>query len=682
MFVGYYNLFSQIKTTNETLVQENAPEIKVIARAQKDKILLRWAPTTSEAWRKLNKYGYQLERYTVTRDNKALAAPEKVILSKLTKAEPLESWETLIQENDNAAILAQALYGESFAVTGQDKIQGIINLSEENEQRFTYALFAADNDFESAKKAGLGYEDKAIHSNEKYLYRVVSNVPILELEIKYSGVFLGLKDYEELPKPLDFSAHFGDKNTILSWNFKSLAGVYGSYYVERALDKQPFERITEKPYTSMNQENTNSNTIFYVDSIANSKPYNYRVQGISPFGELGPYSKEISGKGKTVLQFVPHLTIKEFLDDNTAKLTWDFPSEGDNEISGFELNRSDDDVNYTTVIKNIAPKNRTVVVKKLAPTNYFTITAIGKQGSNRTSFAMLVQPVDSIPPAKPLGLKGVIDSTGVVKLTWLANKENDLMGYRIYRANNEKEEFSQLTVSPQETNSFMDSVVVKNLNSKVYYKLIAVDYRYNMSEFSEVLVIEKPDVIPPSSPVFKNYEVKDGQVYLEWANSSSEDAKKLLLYRKENDQNEWSLILDDEKKTENFLDKNVTEGNQYSYAVVAKDKSGLESLPSPLVHVLLPKSSVMPAVKGFFAQVNAADKRIELSWSYDQKELDGFEIFKAEEEKPLQLMLMVAPSVKRISDVTIAINTSYNYAIRALFKDGRIGKMSFFTVKF
>ena len=682
MFVGYYNLFSQIKTTNETLVQENAPEIKVIARAQKDKILLRWAPTTSEAWRKLNKYGYQLERYTVTRDNKALAAPEKVILSKLTKAEPLESWETLIQENDNAAILAQALYGESFAVTGQDKIQGIINLSEENEQRFTYALFAADNDFESAKKAGLGYEDKAIHSNEKYLYRVVSNVPILELEIKYSGVFLGLKDYEELPKPLDFSAHFGDKNTILSWNFKSLAGVYGSYYVERALGKQPFERITEKPYTSMNQENTNSNTIFYVDSIANSKPYNYRVQGISPFGELGPYSKEISGKGKTVLQFVPHLTIKEFLDDNTAKLTWDFPSEGDNEISGFELNRSDDDVNYTTVIKNIAPKNRTVVVKKLAPTNYFTITAIGKQGSNRTSFAMLVQPVDSIPPAKPLGLKGVIDSTGVVKLTWLANKENDLMGYRIYRANNEKEEFSQLTVSPQETNSFMDSVVVKNLNSKVYYKLIAVDYRYNMSEFSEVLVIEKPDVIPPSSPVFKNYEVKDGQVYLEWANSSSEDVKKLLLYRKENDQNEWSLILDDEKKTENFLDKNVTEGNQYSYAVVAKDKSGLESLPSPLVHVLLPKSSVMPAVKGFFAQVNAADKRIELSWSYDQKELDGFEIFKAEEEKPLQLMLMVPPSVKRISDVTIAINTTYNYAIRALFKDGRIGKMSFFTVKF
>jgi uncharacterized protein len=282
-----------------------------------------------------------------------------------------------------------------------------------------------------------------------YLYKLISNVPTAEMEIKSGGIFTGLKEFELLPKPLDFTATFGNNSTILSWNFKTLAHAYGSYYIERSSDKKIFERITKKPYTGMNQENANNARIFYVDSIANNQMYSYRVQGVSAFGELGPYSDVLAGKGKAVLQYVPHLTVKDFKDDTTVTFTWEFPEEGNNEISGFELNRSDhDDEKYTTVVKNIPPKSRNVKYDKLSPTNYFTITAIGKQGSNRTSFAMLVQPVDSIPPAKPMGLKGVIDSLGVVKITWEPNKEKDLQGYRIYRANNANEEFSQLTVSP------------------------------------------------------------------------------------------------------------------------------------------------------------------------------------------------------------------------------------------
>ena len=533
-------------------IEDNKIEIKVMARVQTNAILLRWGVTRGEAWRKLNQYGYTIDRYTLTRDNKTLSNPEKVTLVQNIKPEPLETWENLIDTNDNAAIIAQSLYGESFSVAGLNKIQEIVSVSEENEQRFTYALFAADRDFEIAKKAGLGYSDTTVKKNEKYVYRIISNVPENEMAIPYGGVFIGLSDYEELPKPIDLTVHFEDKKSILSWDFKTLSPVYGSYYIERSLDKKKFERVLEKPYTSMNLET--SNAIFYIDSIANNINYSYRVQGVTIFGENGPYSDIISGKGKNELKIVPHLTIKEFPDENTAKLTWEFPVENENEISSFEINRSDDDKIYTTNKKNIPSKNRTVEVKKLAPTNYFTITAIGKQGSTTTSQAMLVQPVDSIPPAEPIELKGIIDSTGVVKLSWLANKEKDLLGYRIYRANNPNEEFSQLTVSPYENNNYKDSVVIKNLNSKVYYKVIAVDLRYNMSVFSDVLVVEKPDVVPPTSPVFQRYEVNDGKVYLQWANSSSEDAQKLLLYRKESNETQWVLILDDEKKTENYTD--------------------------------------------------------------------------------------------------------------------------------
>ena len=668
---------------NKDSVSEKKIEIQVIARVQKNKILLRWAVNDPLAWKKLNKYGYSLERYTLTRDNKTLEKPEKLILAKVIKPEPLETWEKLIEVNDEAAIVAQALYGEDFAIIGADNLQSIINLSEDMQQRFTFALYTADKDYEIAKKAGLGFEDLTPKQNEKYIYRISSNVPEAEMNIAYGGVFVSLKEYEPLPKPMDFTANFTDSSTMLSWNFKILAHEYGSYYVERSTDKKNFKRVTEKPYTSLNQQNSSNNRIFYIDSIANNISYSYRIQGISAFGELGPYSEIVTGKAKKILKFVPHLTVKEFKDDTTVNLIWEFPEEGNSEISGFELNRSDEDEGkYTTVVKNIPAKSRNVIYNKLLGTNYFTLTAIGKNGSNRTSFAMLVQPVDSIPPSKPIGLKGVIDSLGVVKLTWTHNTEKDLLGYRVYKAYNPDEEYSQVTVSPSEPNTFEDKVVIKTLNSKVYYKIIAVDYRYNMSDFSEPLILKKPDLIPPASPAFTKYEIKDGSIFLEWANSASEDVAVHQLYRKENDQKDWALVFETKNKEEKFQDKSVKDGSLYNYAIFAKDESNLVSNPSPGVNLLVPKYSVMPSVKGFFAQANKTTNTIDLSWEYSNNEVDSFEIYKASDKDALQLIQIVVGKTKRLSDPTITINTTYKYGIRAVFKDGRTSQMDFYTIKF
>ncbi len=307
---------------------------------------------------------------------------------------------------------------------------------------------------------------------------------------------------------------------------------------------------------------------------------------------------------------------------------------------------------------------------------------MGKQGSSRTSFPMLVQPIDSIPPSKPMGIKGTIDSLGVVKISWDANKEKDLLGYRIYKAYNASEEYSQLTVSPNEKNSFEDKVVLKTLNSKVYYIVIAVDYRYNMSEYSEPLILKKPDIIPPAAPVFSKYDIKEGGVSLEWYNSQSEDVALHQLYRQQNDQKDWVLVFEAKNKEEQFQDKSVEEGNTYTYAIFAKDESGLQSLPSPNLSTYVPFYGVMEGIKGFFAQANTTSKTIDLSWNYNNPLVDSFEIYKASEKDALQLIQIVSGTTRQLSDPTITINTNYKYGIRAIFKDGRMSKMEFYTVKF
>lgn len=676
LLFGLSNLYGQDNTDASAL---ESPEIKVIASAQKNKILLRWAATTPLAWKQLNTYGYTIERYTITRDGMTLPEPDKIVLTQnILLPEPLEEWMRIIEQDDNAAIVAQALYGESFNVTMKEGVEGIVALSEDLQQRYTFTLFTADQDFNIAKKAALGYEDNTVKANEKYIYRVLSNVPKDIKEITYGGVYVGLADFEALPTPLDLAAAFNDTHVILSWNFKIFNSTYNSYNIERATNTRDFIKINEKPYTILNQSNQNekSGRIFYLDSITNNRQYQYRVQGITTFGALGPYSEVVAGEGKSVLKFVPHLTVKNIIDENNVMLTWEFPEEGTSEINGFELNRSNGKgETLEVVVKNIPPQHRTVNYDKLQASNYFTIAAVGKNGDKRNSFPMLVQPIDSIPPNKPVGLTGTIDSLGVVSISWSKNKESDLLGYRIYRGNKEKEEFSQLTVDPQKPNTFIDTVKVKNLNSKVFYHIIATDIRYNMSEPSDILTLKKPDYIAPSSPVFKHYELKEEHIHLKWAKSSSEDAKKQMLYRKTNNAEAWELILETEALLETYTDTEISEGNMYSYTILAIDASGLESLPSPSISVVIPKTKVHTEIKGFYAEVDKANKAILLSWRYKAQDIAEYEIYKSKKADKLRLLRMVPGDTKRLYDYDLKINTEYEYAIRAVFKDGRMSKL-------
>ena len=74
VFMGWWGILPVYAQQDSVIVEE--PQIVVMARPQQEgKIMLRWAVTTPLAWRKLNEYGYELKRYTITRDNRILPLP-------------------------------------------------------------------------------------------------------------------------------------------------------------------------------------------------------------------------------------------------------------------------------------------------------------------------------------------------------------------------------------------------------------------------------------------------------------------------------------------------------------------------------------------------------------------------------------------------------------------------------
>jgi uncharacterized protein len=294
---------------NATVFSQSLPsEIKIKASIQKDKILIRWAITNPIEWQKANKTGYIITKYVMKRGKTVLLKPEKIELTK-TPLLPanVEKWTEIIGKDNYAAIIAQSLFGESFKVsdTKESNISKIVNTAEEIQQRHSFGLFAAEQSFEGAKLAGWAFEDINVKPDELYLYQisVVNNK-----KIKPASVAVSLSEFEELPKIKDFTAFGDDKKVLLLWDYKLYQNLYTAYKIERSIDGINYDYITKTPIIQMSATQKEQKRMYYADTIQNNIKYQYRIHGITSFGEIGPVSDAISTEGVAAVFYTPRIT--------------------------------------------------------------------------------------------------------------------------------------------------------------------------------------------------------------------------------------------------------------------------------------------------------------------------------------------------------------------------------------
>jgi uncharacterized protein len=646
--------------------------VKLLAKVKSNSILLRWAPTDPDTWSQGNTNGYQIERYTIAKGT-TLLKPERIILNKEPfKPKPLEQWKSDAMVNKYSAIAAQAIYGKSFQVTtaNPNNLADIVNQSREQEQRFSFALFAADQSFTTARLSGLGLKDSTVKKDERYLYRVIVLSNDAKIKIDTALFYIGLRDSVGLTPPINLQAKFGDRSVHLRWPRFAVEREYTSFIIERADGKSEFKRINTLPFiNTLSKEETHFQA---TDSLPqNGIEYQYRVRGLTPFGEIGPESERISGAGFKLLNATA--AIKSAKEEK-EKIAIAWTVSGDqNSITGFYVERSRTvSGTFETLHKNAL--NKTVLRfsdDKPMSTNYYRIKILGENGQENFSFPYLAQLTDSVPPAPPQGLKVSIDTAGIAKLTWIANKENDLLGYRIYRSNFANSEYSQINRDPMSSITYRDSINIRRLDSKIYYKLVAVDKRFNPSDYSTPVIVELPDVIPPLPPVIESIRSTSAGVKITWTPSASDDVVSYRLLRRPLNSIGWDTIkVVKAQDSLSFTDRNLEVRREYQYSTIAIDKSKLKSpFSSPITGRLI-NNLIKPAITDFKAEVDRTEKSITLRWKYNEKNVAKFLIYRAINDEPLSLYKSVPGNSFNFKDVNLRMGASYNYRVKSVFRNG------------
>ena len=665
-----------------------SPKVEVIAKTYLDSIVVRWAPNQARVWQYGNRYGYVIERATLAKgDQYTLTNPPTVTLTPdPIKPRPLSEWEPIAMQDKYAAIAAQAIYGESFEIVDpSNSMASFVNRAKETENRFSFSLFAADQSVAAAQLHGLRFVDRNVRADEKYRYRVrVALPPSVNDTIETGFIFLAASDTMSIPAPQQVEINFGDRVAQLSWNKRYYERIFTSYLIERTDNlSKGFTRLEQPPLINPTENRNQSvERMYSTDSLAdNTTVYYYRVRGVTAFGEIGPPSDTVSGYGIPAgLPVTPAITKYALLPTGPVHLQWELDDTYNEQLQGFHLLRSDraDGRTDTLTTRLLPATDRSFTDTHPLPVNYYQIVAVDQAGRTYASFPTLVQLEDSLPPAPPAALTGSIDTSGVVTLTWQANTEPDLSGYRVLMSNSPDGSFVQVSDALVTDSVYTETTAVKTLTRYIYYRVLAVDHHYNRSAASKTLRLERPDVVPPVAPVFRLAESQDSAVYLTWHPSASDDVAQHVLYRRTLSHPQWTTLatFDSTLTVSAFQDTSAVPGRTYEYTLVAVDRTGLESTLAPTVQVAHIDYGIREAVTEFYSKVDRTAKQVELAWSYPTAKVERYLLFRQAAGQPLRLLKSVPGSRSTFQDRQLTVNTAYTYRIQAIYRDGGQSELS------
>jgi len=655
---------------------EKLPDLAAISYVKKNQIILRWAPGKQDFWKTGNQYGYKVERFLFD-DFKSAMDTSTNKKSELINQTPLKPWPqndvrwaSLIKKNKNAALLYNFLYKPAPNANTLNK-----------EIVFGLVLKSCDLYPDIAKANGLFVTDSIFTENEIYVYRIsLWDAP---KTFKYTPALLTVtaKEKNKLATLKPIKAKFSDKKALISIVTANTEDDFSGFWIERSTDSINYTPVNKAPLvhttTKFDENKTES---IYSDSLPqNNKTFYYRIRGISYFGELSEPSNIVSGKGKTDFTEYPFIDSTTIINNKTVFLKFRMPDKFDlNELKGYAIFRCEKkNGNYTNITATLLAKQaKDFRDEKPQQTNYYKICAVNLNLDSSFSFTGYAKLMDDVPPTIPAGLIGKIDSSGAVTLTWNANTESDLLGYRVFRCNSKKEQPVEITKKILTETKFTDKISLQTLTKEVYYTLRAVDKVYNNSGYSIFCKLIRPDKIPPVSPLFKQVIYTDSSILINWHVSTSNDVVIYKLLKTDQHEDGWRVIKEWQAKDslKIYTDTSLAIGSRYRYRIEVYDDAKNSSYAnSPFV---LFQPAFSPKIKMFKATVNLEKRNILLNWENGNNNVYNYTLYKAKGDEPLRVLKTLDAKTTSFTDGELYPNNQYRYTIKATLNNGTESKMS------
>ncbi len=660
----------------------NIPTFRLLAKNKQDSVILRWQASSEILWKVASRTGYTIERYTIGADSANRWAKKTWTIKPWTETE----WHQRQPTDTAGMVLATLALGKETSITEKTTLYGLLLKKHENDTRFMLATLLASYNPRQAQIMGYRLVDNTVERDKKYLYRVFAPTATFKLKSDTALVYVETGSPSPEPELAPLLKEEQDKLIRIKWNRKYSDTYFVGYYPERSDDGgRTFRRLTTRPFFQVfsGAEKEDADKYSFTDSLTvNYKPYQYRLRGITAFGELTAPSPALTamGRDRTPPTAVTGLKAVNTVG-STVRLTW-AKAQKEGDLAGYVVSKGSD---LAGPFKPLTDKLLSPVLTQFEDAtanefarNFYVVTAVDTAGNAASTQPAYVAMQDRAAPARPTDLTGSIDSTGRVTINWKRNAEPDLLGYFVYSANAPDHAFTSLTPDFLADEQFNDSITLRTLSEKIYYRVVAFDKSRRASPYSEILELKKPDRIRPVSPVFDRFLVADSSVTLHWARSSSDDVTAQWLYRKEAGKDaDYVMLTKLDAAKVDYVDRTVLPRHGYQYALVAVDDSQNQSERSFPQRVRTFDAGIRPGTQNLSATA-PPNKPVQLQWKVPATTGGRILVYRKINDQPLRLIDNLPGSQQAYQDVSSQKGT-YQYALKTVYSDGGESPLSAFV---
>lgn len=678
-------------------------QIKVLARSYGDSIVLRWAPEDYVTWRYLCSKGVNIMR--MTDDDE-----EPDTLVKALKPASFDDFRAAYTDTDSLAMLAMgSLYNkivpdEQLTHSEAGSPGSLYELQEEQQTLLAVSILASELRRDLADRLAMRLKDSNVKKGRKYVYCIEAAEADSTGRIVVDPCFISLTNERFTPQPLDIDIRDTAQAPMgirLSWQRRN----YSSYEVERRpKGGSTWTRITQRPFMILTPEQDITGECMYDDNPGKPGWYEYRIMAHDPFGDLTLPSSVHEAYLPDLVPPRSPIINRIIIDrpnekDPSAEIWADIYVKKDTMEADFigmlpmYYNERLTEGQWKPLVERDRMMKPTDTHIRVDVTNIssgqIVVAALDTAGNVSYSMPQLLRVSDMRPPKAPTGLRAETSvEDGTITLTWNALEDDDINYYEVVYANDSTHTFMTKSKPGLRDTCFVDTVAMDVNQKYIYYKVRAVDFATNIGEYSEMLQVVRPSVVPPSVAHLDSTHVDGNGIFMRWITGTDQQLAYHNVYRKLEGAKRWTLLrrcdADSVKACHNHIDlldvPEVNSKKEYVYAVESFNVSGISSGLSLEYMVRFTGDPIFSVPIKLYGEYSERTRLTTIAWEADNLPKGKKWYFciwrKGEGDERFQFLISADADERNFSDRLLRPGQTAQYFIQIQTEDGRESRPS------